>query len=256
MDIDELRKRLSLLPPLPPSKPYTWPFRQADIRKQFQTQPHPEEFLKWPFSRDFLFATQGHKEAFRYVQSRHPELLPAALDGKFGLPDLYYGYDTNLLNQCYYLAVLMDVVDIECLTELKDVYEFGGGYGAMRLVFERMDFNGVYTIQDLDEMLLLQQYYLDQMNVDLLATNFFNFTPNLDVDLFIACCSLSEVEDDIRRQALESVQSDFYLIVYQDSFYDNHNFFQSFMKERTDHEWFNFRSSTVPGHWFLLGQPL
>jgi hypothetical protein len=78
-----------------------------------------------------------------------------------------------------------------------------------------LGFNGIYTIIDFPEFLLLQEYYLSAHNIDTVE---YIETGSVDYqlgepDLFIALFSLSETDRNIRHGAIPPAKS--YLFAYQ-----------------------------------------
>lgn len=261
MNFTEFRSLMSNLPPLPDYERFTWGFRCQSLRDTVATQD-PREFLQWPVSREALYAgnTPEREREYSHLMTRDRLRYSVAITcNPFGNPDYFESNpscDPNLIHQCYYLSQFEALSGMK-INDLTDIYEFGAGYGAMKLVVDRLGFNGYYFIQDLPELLYLQQYYLSNVGSDLMGTVFANYTGvATNPDLFIACCSLSECPVELRQDVLSKVRAKNYLIVYQHQFgIDNHAFFKDFQEQTKERvRWVNWRSEMNGNHWFLIGK--
>jgi hypothetical protein len=140
---------------------------------------------------------------------------------------------------------------------MNSIYEFGCGYGAMALVARRAGFFGDYHVHDFPELLLLTVYYLGNLGVD--NIHFEDRIQPLNVDLFIACFSLSEVRTGLRREVLEKVHADNYLFAFQGHWDGVHNYdyFDSFSLMRDDLRWECERVTHMPVEnnaiWYMVG---
>jgi hypothetical protein len=180
-------------------------------------------------------------------------------ESKFGKPVRMKAEDStsgNMVHQAYILKQWEDVAGRH-VESLKNIFEFGGGYGAMARVCNQLGFRGPHVIADLPEFLLLQQFYLSQTGVPN-AVFAADYTPfkGMEFDLFIAGCSLSEVPFDVRDAVLDTIRTKSYVILYQVCYMgrDNQDYFQEFMsKRRNGMEWHNYQVPHWTNHKYLVG---
>jgi len=123
------------------------------------------------------------------------------------------------IHQAYHLSQLSDYSDV------KSVFEFGGGYGCLRKVFDQVIGPADYTIFDFPTLNLIQEYYLEGIdNTTLLNTSI----PEKEVDLFIAMWSISECPATFRNEVFSKVKAKKYLIAFQEEIegIDNTTYFK------------------------------
>ena len=148
--------------------------------------------------------------------------------------------------------------------KLSLIFEFGGGYGNMCRLINKMGFKGKYIIYDLPEFSSIQRFYLKLNNItdvscisDLgkLNTALAKYSNKKD-RLFLATWSLSESPLLTRDQIKALVKNfKYHLISYQSSFdcIDNINYFDNFQKYLTTHRWFNHEIKQLPNNHYLFG---
>ncbi len=98
------------------------------------------------------------------------------------------------------------------IKDMKYIFEFGGGYGSMRRIMDRMGFEGEYVVYDMPLMCALQRFYLGTLVIDVefhwrldsLQSNLQHFAP--ESSLFIATFSLSETPLEIRYLVMDLVK--------------------------------------------------
>jgi hypothetical protein len=132
----------------------------------------------------------------------------------------------NLVHQTYHILRWQEATG-QSIADMQSIYEFGGGYGAMALVCNRLGFRGKYYIYDLPEFALLQKWYLGECGVD--NVEWVGPYAFGNVDLMIACYSLSETDYAERTKILEAWPAKSYLFLYSNVFedYDNIGYFQT-----------------------------
>ena len=93
---------------------------------------------------------------------------------------------------------------------IRNIFEFGSGYGCMPRIFSKINRNIKYTSFDTAYVNLLQYYYLKHNNLDagFQKKNQFYLTSNLSGkiksnDLFIANWSLSETQFFLEKNFLK-----------------------------------------------------
>lgn len=260
MNVKELRAAIKKLEPMQPFGQYprfTWQRRQAEIREKILMED-PTEFLTWPMIHEALFVGDAPWVAHELKTLTTERWQRGIQENKFGKPTrLAANANTsgNMTHQAYILKQWEDAAG-EHVENLKSVFEFGGGYGAMAKVCNQLGFTGPHVIHDLPEFLLLQQFYLSQVD----ATNAvfvqqIESLAEMEFDLFIAGCSLSETPFKVRDKVLNTIKAKNYVILYQGYYMkrDNLGYFDQFAKENPDIEWHNYQVPHWPAHWYLVG---
>ena len=148
---------------------------------------------------------------------------------------LYPDSSGNRINHVYHLNVLSRELNIN-LTDIKKVFEFGGGYGCMARIFSKLNKKIKYTCFDTHNVNLLQFYYLKHNNLDVgfSKKNDFFLNSNLKKvnktyetklkSLFIANWSLSETPKKFRKNFISIIKkNEFILICFQEKFEDIDN---------------------------------
>lgn len=211
-------------------RPPYWGFWRLDLWQRAQ-QDDPHNFMKWPciyhtmlqdhwpdsirFEGKYVEQQLGIDVLGTLLKYRHKAINPPTPTSS-----LY-----NLTHQAYHILRWQEATG-QNIADMSSIYEFGGGYGAMALVCRRLGFTGDYYICDLPEFALLQQWYLEECqvnNVVWVDKDTYN-----DVDLLIACYSLSETDFSERDRILQAWTADSYLFLYSNKFeqYDNIEYFR------------------------------
>ena len=148
---------------------------------------------------------------------------------------LYQNSSGNRINHVYHLSVFSKKLKVN-LSEIDNVFEFGGGYGCMARIFSKLNRKIKYTCFDTHYVNLLQYYYLkhNNLNVGFLKKNDYTLISSLkkinnnqsanSKSLFIANWSLSETPLKFRKNFLAIIKKkDFILICFQEKFEDINN---------------------------------
>ena len=140
-------------------------------------------------------------------------------ENQIGNPVKYFLYPKssgNKIHQVYHLKKYNDFSKIN-FKQFKTVIEFGGGYGNMAYIFNKINPQIKYIIFDTYEVNLLQYYYLKKCNLDvgigINNSNKIKLIDNLDdlkkivkktkksnKNLFIANWSFSEISLNLRKK--------------------------------------------------------
>ena len=193
-------------------------------------------------------------------------LLPESTVGDpYTLTFPSYPLSGNRIHQTYSLARFEASAAIK-VSQLGQVVEFGGGYGALASTFFRAGFEGKYLIHDLPTLSTIQNHYLQSLGLPVYGLEQWNsvrsgifFSNSLEEIKQLGICSsamereeklgcltvglfsLSEVPPDHRLQFLESGpgKADFFLFLYQTHWrgLQNSVFFDKFIAERKEHKW-------------------
>jgi hypothetical protein len=232
MNKAEFVEEIKSLPELPSDAPrFSWLRNRREIQNHVGKGDDPEQFLNWSTIRGTMFVgeTKPIEAKYNYLLERglFRRYKKAIREHNFGGPSrLSYDNRTsgNILNQAYHLSRLEDAFSIK-VENFHRIVEFGGGYGAMCAVVKRLGFEGEYHIFDLPELAVLQEYYLTNIDIEyeniyhriIEDGNRFDIPPQ-DVDLFIACYSLSEAPEQIRKPFFGTVRAKYVMVVHQSSF--------------------------------------
>ena len=90
------------------------------------------------------------------------------LENSIGKPLRFFIYpfsSGNRIRQVYHIKKFIDWSHID-ISKVDLVFEFGGGYGCMASIFQKLSKKIKYIIYDTREVLLLQYYYLKLNNCD------------------------------------------------------------------------------------------
>ncbi len=201
------------------------------------------------------------------------------IEDNVGDPIRYFLYPRssgNKINHVYHLSCLEKNLNIK-LQNIKNVFEFGGGYGCMARIFSQISEQIKYKIFDTNLVNCLQYYYLKQNDLDVgfdnnkfeLVNNLrdLNFNKNLENSLFIANWSLSEVPLSLREKISKSIENfDYIMISFQKNFedIDNLEYFEDLkekLKDRYDikiiiNEFYKGNLFKKERHYFLFGKKL
>lgn len=253
MNVDEFRAATRALPPLPDKSPHThkWQTHRVSLRRHILNED-PNDFIAWSTVRATM-----HVGNFATLDKEYEELPThlhnAAIDNGFGGTHSYKDnklLGANKVHQTYMLSYLDEYFDKSAL--LLPIAEFGGGYGSMASVFHELGFDGDYHLYDLPEFLLLQEFYLS--NLDIPAHYHTEFEP-LTVDLLIAITSLSETPIKLRDRFLNNITARYYCIRFQENYFnvDNIAYFERFMSE-TPGDWHIIQDKFMKTHYYLIGE--
>lgn len=248
-----LQQEMAELPePTTNLKPPHWEYWRHELWQLAQSD-NPANFMQWPCVYHTMLHNHWQQAIIQGEWQRLPSsFLDLALAPRHNT-DIFreqLPYSLSLIHQLYNLHKFQQATNIK-VSDLKTIYEFGGGFGQSVIAARRLGFTGKYYIYDLPEFALLQQWYLEENETEAI---WLKSIRKRKVDLFIASYSLSEVAIDLRDTVLEKIQADNYLFLYSNRFekYDNVNYFQGigmdkkWQHEKLDHlppeSWYSFGS--------------
>lgn len=158
-------------------------------------------------------------------------------ENDIGDPIRYFLYPKssgNRINHVYHLAILKEETGIN-FKKIKNIFEFGGGYGCMASIFSRINKKGSYNIFDTEAVNLLQYYYLKHNNLDVGFNNKNKIylsskinKGNKKIDLFLANWSLSETPIKFRKKFLNKILNTKYILICFQEKFENINNLQYF----------------------------
>lgn len=223
-----LAAEMSKLPEPPnDSHPPEWDHWRFDLWQRAQ-EDDPHNFTKWPAIYHTMLVSHWksiiESIEIQYVDNNAPKFRQ--IIQPFNTSDFL-----NYIHQAYHILRWQEMTGLN-ISDMGSIYEFGGGYGAMALVCNRLGFKGKYYIYDLPEFSLLQQWYLEECGIDNVEWIDNRQHPlgdvSMDVDLMIACYSLSETGFEQRSFVLTEVLAGSYLFLYSNRFeqFDNATYFQ------------------------------
>jgi len=160
-----------------------------------------------------------------------------------------------MVHQAYHLMQWERITGIET-KNLDCIVEFGGGYGAMAWIVNRLGFKGEYVIYDIPEMSILQRYYLSNVGVPavLHITAGAEFITPPEADLLISCHALGEAPIGLRKWFLAHPFKS-YLIASQASWDGNDlcAYFDELAEVRDDLTWQIWESPVLKDHYYWVG---
>lgn len=246
MTDNELRAIIKSLPPIEGAD--IWANHRCSLRKHI-LEGEPKSFLKWSTVR----ATMYVNAPFTSTEYKTlPNGLREAAKGRSFGGMTYRGYDTNLIHQAYHLS-RWERVTGQRVESLNRIIEFGGGYGAMALLCQRLGFKGSYWIEDLPELSALQEYYLSS-TADT-SRVYYCLPYHYECDLFIASHSLSEIEPEERERVLRGLRAGSFLFVFhcEHNGVDNLEWFRQLAEDRPEYEWSSWYTEHLPNQWYQIG---
>lgn len=240
----DLAKQMAALPE-PASGPWPlWDNWRHQLWHVAQKKP-AGQFMTWPpvfytmladrWAMDYQLAQLQEHEWWRWQSAI--EATEYSVDG-----DIHPGttYSKDLINQAYHLS-LWERRAGKRTENLNSIVEIGAGYGAMALVARRLGFVGKYLIYDLPEFRLLQQWFLNKMNMHV---DWVDVPPKpTSCDLFVAIYSLSEMPTGVREVVLESWPANNYLFAYTPhwSGTDNRKWLADWAEKQDGFQWWTWR---------------
>jgi putative sugar O-methyltransferase len=216
------------------------------------------DFLNWNVIQNTMFY-EAHYEEFLALKS-DKTLLPFLNEDKVGSPKPYYAYRASSGNLIHHAYSILQLKKLIALSEIKSIFEIGGGYGSLRRLFSRLDFSGEYSIFDFPELLALQQYYLSKVLGPLIQTNYISRPNQIKLSenglLLIATWSLSEMPIALREEILSRIQPDFIFIAYQNSFdgINNKIYFSNLETRFPNLKFVTYEIQHLPGNYYLIGR--
>jgi hypothetical protein len=259
---DELKRAVAKLPPITEDTPlHTWPRHRLSIRQHIATDD-PYKFLSWSTIAATMFVGSGAaftRQEIRALDQRYQDIID---EPDFGTPQTMEAFDRvtsgNLIHQAYHLLQFERASGAR-VEDLDSIIEFGGGYGAMVVLCRRLGFTGRYTIIDLPEFSLLQQFYLGNTgyldNVELIDDY---DEQEMNAGLFLAIYSLSEVPISYRLRVLEQVRAKHYFLAHQEAYTlpsgEQVNNVREFKRLAENKGWQRWQNSVMDGHWYLCSR--
>lgn len=245
MNAVEFRAAMAALPAPPPSQPPHWPYWQANMQLMAATRA-PETFWDWPAVRHTMTVQHFPMGAQLAALQAAPD-WPRWEQALSGAENEHHA--RNLINQAFCLQQWEDATGRR-VEALASIYEFGAGYGAMRHLCARLGFAGRYSVTDLPEFALLQDWWLGTHG---LAVE--HVAAPVAADLAVALYSLSETPAGERARLGAALAADSYLLLYSGHWaeHDNHAWMRDFIAARPELTWSLSQYLERPD-WFAIGR--
>lgn len=265
MNADELRARMAQFPTPTAAPPiHSWERNRYELARDV-ARGDPEKMLQWATLHATMFVGDT---PFVQAELRALEALDdwrrwryALRQPEFGAPPRlpYATYTTgNAVHQATHAEAFERLMGLR-LDEVESIVEFGGGFGATRVLLHRLGFRGDYVIYDSPEYSLLQRYYLSNALPGVPTTfrevNDGSFDAPGETGLLIACYSLSEVRPDLRERFLAQTDARAYMFAIQHTFFgmDLIADFRAYTDTRKDVRWEWGENLYFPGHVYIAG---
>lgn len=200
-----------------------WDNQSDKIVDEFLNK-NPKDFLNFKSIGETMFV--GRRTKYIYLEllklikhKKYFKKLKRLLHcNNFGKPPtfpinlLIKNTNSNMIHQAYHLLKLKQETNIN-LDDIENVFEFGGGYGALCKIFDNEGFNGNYYIYDLPLMSNIQKYWITNSNFTNLKNIYLiNDIKNISEikknifdkkNLFISNWALSESPIELRNEFKE-----------------------------------------------------
>ena len=206
-----------------------------------------ESFIqKMFFVHNRLFILNELRYLYRDIKwNFYKKLL---VEDNVGNPVRYFLYPKssgNKINHVFHLCTLINQFNID-IKKIKNVFEFGGGYGCMARIFSKINKDIKYICFDTFHVNLIQFYYLkyNDLNVGFSKKNNFfltselkeiqNYYLNNSNYIFIANWSISETPINFRKKFEVIIKNSKYILIsFQENFenLNNLNYFTNLKKK-------------------------
>jgi hypothetical protein len=235
MTNEELVYKARHLPEVPHWEKETHWGKYRDAMRDHFLNNDPVDILCWSTVSATMFVGEYEVTLKEVEELKHSPrweyyATTALMENNFGSPprmgDLAYT-SGNLVHQTHHLMQWEKATHLH-IEDMSTIIEFGGGYGAMCAIARRMGFTGKYTLVDLPEFTLLQEYYLSNLGFEADCVSC-DWSTDLrkcisrSSDIMIAIHSLSESPITIRDNFLAAVTPVTSIISYQNKFFNVDN---------------------------------
>lgn len=169
----------------------------------------------------------------------------------------------NAVHQAYHVGRFEAETGMS-IPDLNLILEFGGGYGEMRRIIDRLGFTGRYIIFDLPELNGLQRFFFSTKGISngISASDLQTVRATLEAEplqsrkLFIALWSFDESPLESRENWADLLTSfDAFLIAYQTTFggVDNEAFFKAWQRRFPRIMWKTCKIPQLKDSYYLFG---
>lgn len=224
-EVDVVKRVLALMEndPLYDAKRHTWDFRRRALRKEmFDHGGRLNDFYSWPTIHDAFLSGATIDNAtlyYNYLSRTHQAVAvdpPLGSSGVDNVRRLSSGATGTYIRQAYAAQLAEEALGSEPY-HWNEVFEFGGGFGALAYVLARLGFQDRHMIYDFPECSLLQEWYHSRLDLDNVV--YLNEPKELtpatsSCTIFFSLCALDEAPVAIREHILSTVSAELYFIWY------------------------------------------
>jgi hypothetical protein len=206
---------------------FTWAFRRKSLREKMREEGGLDNCLSWPVSREALITgvTQFSTEEREMLRQRFAR---AAVAPNLGNPNVGSFPDGSNGTYVRQALVAQNIHDhIQPIANMSYIAEFGGGFGALAVVCNRLGFRGEYQIVDFPELAIIQEWYLNAMNINATLTEDVYSIKRPDV--VVSVCSLDESSTQTRIDFMVHTIESRHIIVFNRGFMppNEHDWFEN-----------------------------
>jgi hypothetical protein len=255
MELKELRTKISELSPVSTGHEF-WRLVRNDFRNWIMSfDPSNGNFRNSQAVGMTMETGQAEyilEKELPFINDRIKSVINKREDGS---------HEGNMSHHAYHLSKFEQHSGKD-VSSLSSVFEYGAGYGNTCEIIHKLGFNGDYYIRDFPEFCLLQQFYLEENNIDT-SKIVWNPSETPEVDLFIAEWSLSETPHEERKNCGYEKCATNYLLAFQHSFKEvenyfdtvqNMDYFDSFKNNNSSCMiWYYERIEHMPNSSYLIG---
>jgi hypothetical protein len=244
-----------------------WKQSQITLAEKLKTGDM-DNFLQWSFITEAMFH-ELHSQKFTDLKnSRFWNRWERALkEDRFGNPRPYYMYKEssgNLLHHAHSLWQFAEFLGDFDTSKIKNVFEFGGGYGSFCRLLRRIGVSGTYVLYDLPEYIRLQSLFLEKVGLPSFDNWFLSEIKDehLNCDLFVSMWAISESPIALRDHIFSHVKADRYLLIFQRELKEHEKFsginngayFQKIVDDHPDFRWLKAEVPYLNGNFYLFGE--
>lgn len=215
-----------------------WDKFRAKISTEFNE--NPSGFLRQPTISKTIHPNEQYiaskyleeLKSNEYVKSN---IFPYIYDLPIGNPfycEIFPSISTMTVQHIYYIELINEYLGVDLFdSEIKNVVEFGGGYGNLCRICSMLGYQGNYHIIDFPEMHQIQEFYTEFYNKNTKnhSINSFEDIGCLNgASIFVATFSLNETTIDFRLSIEKFLyEFDYIFIAYNRNFFgvDNNSYF-------------------------------
>ena len=235
-----------------------WVQYHSEIEEKLASGNDIENFLKWMPIKKTMHVGGCNKIQFDTLRNSAywNKWENALIEDSFGNPTRCQWHRETSYAAIYHAYTLSQIRPTGNVSDIKSVFEFGGGYGSMSRLIHRLGFNGTYTIYDLPALSQLQDIYLSKVGVKTENITLTTTLPKLEVDLFIAEWSIAESPIELRNKVFENINFKECVISFYATYggYGNIEYFDQFVKSMPNYEWKLQEIEHLPKNYYLTAR--
>jgi hypothetical protein len=179
-----------------------WQTHEVSLQRHFDEGADPAKPWRWSTIMATCYVGAGKLLTAEVAEMRMNGALPT--------PPWDDEDESNLLHQRYHLWRWQQNHFGFRISDLRTIQEFGGGYGAMAVVADRLGFHGAYAIEDLPTFERLQDIHLSYRR---LHCNLIHEKVRRP-DLLVSCFALDEAPVEEREAFLAGMTPKTYLFAW------------------------------------------